>query len=406
VRVAGGMATDGSTALTRETLPAVQAAIAEAGLDGWLLYDFRGTNPIAAELIGLDGFVSRRVFAFIPRSGVPMAISHAIEQAPWHAWPPEWGKEVYSGWAALETALGRLVKGKRVAMEYSPGDAVPYLDRVPAGVIEMVRAAGAEVVTSGELVTRFYAVWDSAQIASHVWAAEVIAGIAREGMAHAGQRAMEQLPMSEYELQQWVLERFARAGLVTDHGPHAAIGRNAANPHYEATADRTSLIARGDVLMLDLWAHEPRGVFADQTWMAVLGEPDVRTVTVWETVRLAREAAVALLRSRIEAGTVVRGGEADDAARAVIVAAGFGPYFTHRTGHSIDARDLHGSGPHLDNLESRDDRVLLPGVAFSIEPGIYLPDELGVRSEVNAVVTGERTLLVTPAVAQRDLMVV
>jgi Xaa-Pro dipeptidase len=404
--VAGGMATDGSPSLTRATLPAIQAAIADAGLDGWLLYDFRGTNPIAAGLIGLDGFVSRRVFAFIPRRGVPTAITHAIEQAPWGAWPPEWGKVVYSGWAALEAALARLIAGKRVAMEYSPGDAVPYLDRVPAGVLDMVRAAGAEVVTSGDLVTRFYAVWDAGQIASHVRAAEVIAGIARAGIAHAGERAMEQLAMTEYELQQWIVERFTRAGLVTDSGPHVAIGANAANPHYEATADRTSLIARGDVLMVDLWAHEPRGVFADQTWMAVLGAPDTQTVTVWETVRMARDAAIALLRARIEGGAVVRGGEADDAARAVIVAAGFGDYFIHRTGHSIDARDLHGSGPHLDNLESRDDRVLLPGVAFSIEPGIYLPGTLGVRSEVNAVVTGERTLLVTPGIAQRELMVV
>ena len=404
MRVAGGMATDGSAALSADTLPAVQAAIAEAGVDGWLLYDFRGTNPIAAELMGLQGFVSRRVFAYIPRRGVPTAITHAIEQGPWEHWPAAWGKEVYSGWVALESMLGALVRGKRVAMEYSPGDAVPYLDRIPAGVIDMVRAAGAEVVTSGELVTKFYAVWSAAQIASHVRAADVIAAIGREAMVHAGRA--DSPAVSEYELQVWILERFARAGLVTDHGPHVAIGPNASNPHYEATAERTSIIARGDVVMIDLWAHEPRGVFADQTWMGVLGTPDARTITVWEAVRNARDAAIVLLRQRIETGMVVRGGEADDAARAVIVAAGFGPYFTHRTGHSIDARDLHGSGPHLDNLETRDDRVLIPGVAFSIEPGIYLPGELGVRSEVNAVVTGERTMLVTPQVAQRDLIVV
>jgi Xaa-Pro dipeptidase len=393
--MAGGMATDGSRALTPETLPALQAALGDARLDGWLLYDFRRTNPIAAGLLGLDGMVTRRVFAYVPREGVPVAVTHAIEQGPWHTWPTTWRREIYSSWRTLETTLKGMVDGRRIAMEYSPGDAVPYVDRVPAGVVEMVRAFGAQVVTSGELVTRFYAVWNAAEIASHRRTAEIIATIAREGFARAAERAT-----TEYELQQWILDRFERADLAVDHGPIVAIGKNAANPHYEPLPDDSSPIVRGDVLLIDLFARPRGGVWADQTWMGVLGTPNAQTILIWETVRAARDAAIAFVQSN----QAVRGADVDDVARAVIAAAGFGEYFTHRTGHSIDARDLHGAGPHLDNLETRDDRVLLPGVAFSIEPGIYLPNVLGVRSEVNAIVRGTGDVLITPATPQKDLI--
>jgi Xaa-Pro dipeptidase len=389
------MATDGSRALTPETLPELQAALGDAGLDGWLLYDFRRTNPIAAGLLGLDGMVTRRVFAYVPREGVPVAVTHAIEQGPWHAWPTAWRREIYSSWRTLETTLKGMVDGRRIAMEYSPGDAVPYVDRVPAGVVEMVRTFGAQVVTSGELVTRFYAVWNAAEIASHRRTAEIIATIAREGFIRAAERAT-----TEYELQQWIMDRFERADLAVDHGPIVAIGKNAANPHYEPLPDDSAPIARGDVLLIDLFARPRGGVWADQTWMGVLGTPNAQTILIWETVRAARDAAIAFVQSN----QAVRGADVDDVARAVIAAAGFGEYFTHRTGHSIDARDLHGAGPHLDNLETRDDRVLLPGVAFSIEPGIYLPNVLGVRSEVNAIVQPNGDVLITPATPQKDLI--
>jgi Xaa-Pro dipeptidase len=400
--MAGRMATDGprtvtTALLTPETLPAVQAALVEAGLDGWLLYDFRDINPIASGLLGLEGMVTRRVFAYVPRDGVPVAVTHAIEQGPWHAWPPGWRREIYSSWRTLEQTLATIVGGRRVAMEYSPGDAVPYVDRVPAGVLDMVRGFGTEVVSSGELVTRFYAVWGNAEIASHRRAAKVIASIAHDAFRRAGETAT-----TEYALQQWILERFERAGLVPEHGPIVAIGPNAANPHYEPSVTGSAPIARGDALLIDLFARERQGVWADQTWMGMLGAPDARTVLVWETVRTARDAAIAYLESH----QAVRGADVDDTARAVIAGAGFGEYFTHRTGHSIDARDLHGAGPHLDNLETRDERVLLPGVAFSIEPGIYLPNVLGVRSEVNAVIESTGRVLITPAAPQRDLIIV
>ncbi|MBY0491379.1 MAG: M24 family metallopeptidase [Gemmatimonadaceae bacterium] len=391
--------------LTPEMLPRLQQLLTAADLDGWLLYDFRGTNAIAAGLLGFEGLCSRRVFALIPREGLPIGIQHAIEPGPWARWPKAWPLRVYSGWRALEAEVASLVAGKRVAMEYSPGDAIPYLDRVPAGVLEMVRAAGATVVTSGDLVSQVYATWTPAQRASHERAAAHIAAIARDTIDHAGAMVAAGTPAAEHELQARILAAFARAGLETDHGPDVAASENAANPHYAPSADTPRLVQRGDVLLVDLWAKEPNGVYADQTWMGSLGTPSDHVVQVWEAVRDARDAALTLLRDRIAAGQLVRGGEADDAARAVIEARGFGPHFWHRTGHSIDSRELHGSGPQIDNLESRDDRVLIPGVGFSIEPGVYLPGQFGVRSEVNAFV-GDDALLVTPGVAQRDLFIV
>lgn len=392
--------------LNSAMLPIIQQLLTAADLDGWLLYDFRGTNAIASALLGFEGLVSRRVFAFIPREGLPIGIAHNIEPGPWARWPQEWPLRKYSGWRALESELATLIRGKRVAMEYSAGDAIPYLDRVPAGVLEMVRATGATVVCSGDLVSRVYATWNAPQLASHKRAAEQIAAIARDAIAFAGTCISANITIAEHELQARILGAFDRAGLETDHGPDVAASENAANPHYMPSADTPRLIVRGDLLLIDLWARERAGgVYADQTWMASIGAPSSRAVTVWEAVRDARDAALALLTERIAANADVRGGEADDAARAVIVARGFGEQFWHRTGHSIDSRELHGSGPQIDNLESRDDRLLIPGVGFSIEPGIYIPGELGVRSEVNAYV-GEDALLVTPGTPQRDLFVV
>jgi len=391
--------------LDPRTVELIQSALSDARADGWLLYDFHGVNPIAAGLLKLPGLVSRRYFVFIPVTGQPVALTHSIEQGPWSAWPGEWENHRYSGWAQLEQTLASLVNGKRVAMEYSPGDAVPYVDRIPAGVVEMVRAAGATVLSSADLVSRFYAVWNDVQRASHERAAEIIAQIARDAFVLAGQRSNSASPLTERELQSWILERFAAAGVETDHGPIVAIGPNAANPHYEPPAAGSAIIGRGCILLIDLWAREKTGVFADQTWMGSLGAPSDRDRKVWEAVRDARDAAIALLRKRIGAKEPVKGAEVDDAARSVIRARGFAEFFIHRTGHSIDPLDLHGSGPNIDNLETREERTLLPGVGFSIEPGVYLAGEVGMRCEVNAFI-GNGEVIVTPADYQRELIVV
>ena len=391
--------------LTREMLPDVQSALAGARLDGWLLYDFHGLNPIARGLLQLRGMTTRRIFVYIPQKGIPVAITHAIEQGPWQDWPVEWKKEKYSGWRALEAVISATVKGKRVAMEYSPGDAVPYVDRVPAGVIEMVRSAGATIESSADLISMFYAVWSDEQRDSHERAARAVSIIGQEAIRLAGSRADSPSPLTEHALASWIRDRFDSGGLFTDHGPIVAIGPNAANPHYEPTAESSATINRGDILLIDLWAKEKDGVYADQTWMGSLGPPSGRDNSVWLAVRDARDAALALLKERIGSGTVVRGGEVDDAARAVIVERGYGEFFIHRTGHSIDPRDLHGSGPHIDNLETREERALIPGVGFSVEPGVYLAGDVGMRSEVNGFI-GRDGLLITPGDYQREILIV
>ena len=390
--------------LTQKTLPDIQSALRDAGVDGWLIFDFHGLNPVA-EILGREGMGTRRIFALIPASGAPVAITHAIEQGPWAKWPGEWQKTIYSGWRELEAQLREHVNGKRVAMEYSPGDAVPYLDRVPAGVIEMVRNSGAEIVSSADLVSRFYAVWTESDLASHKRAAEIIARIARDAFKRAGEAATSGSPLTEFKLQQWILGEFSANKLSTDHGPIVAIGPNAANPHFEPSASGSAKIERGAILLIDLWAREEGGVFADQTWMGSLGEPSERDMKVWLAVRDARDAAISILRERLGARKPVRGGEVDDAARAVITERGFGDRFIHRTGHSIDSRDLHGSGPHIDNLETREERNLIKGVGFSIEPGVYLTADVGVRSEVNGWV-GDGEVLITPSDYQKDLFIV
>ena len=391
--------------LDKTTLADVQSALAAADLDGWLIFDFHGLNPVATGMLPREGMGTRRIFALVPRTGVPIALTHAIEQGPWKNWPADWEKKIYSGWRELESQLKEIVDGKRVAMEYSPGDAVPYLDRVPAGVLEMVRNAGATVVSSANLVSQFYAVWTDKDLASHKRAAECIARIARNAFTRAGEAATSGTPLTEYKLQQWILGQFSENGLSTDHGPIVAIGPNAANPHFEPSATGSARIERGNIVLIDLWAREEGGVFADQTWMGSLGEPSERDMSIWLAVRDARDAAIAILRERVAAGQPVRGGEVDDATRDVIKSRGFGDRFIHRTGHSIDARDLHGSGPHIDNLETREERELIPGVGFSIEPGIYLDGDVGMRSEVNAWM-GKGEVVITPTSYQTDLIIV
>ena len=386
-------------------LPRVQRALADAGLDGWLIYDFHGLNPVAPAMLGLGGLMTRRIFALIPATGVPTAITHAIEQGPWEHWPAAWNKKVYSSWRSLEEQLAALVGGKRVAMEYSPGDAVPYLDRVPAGVLEMVRATGATVVTSAELVTTFYATWTADELVVHRRTAERVAEIARQAMRHAGAEARAGRPMTEYSLQQHIVAEFTKAGLETDHPPIVAIGPNAANPHYSPSATKPVNIRRRRSAARGSVRARAGGHLGGSDVDGVGRRAVPRAVQVWTAVRDARDAAIALLRERVNGRVTIRGGEADDAARNVIKTAGFGDRFVHCTGHSIDSRDLHGSGPHLDNLETREERLLVPGVAFSIEPGVYIPGEIGMRSEVNAYV-GDGELVVTPVEYQRDMMIV
>lgn len=390
--------------LNPQTLPEIQRALTEAALDGWLLFEFRGLNPVALQMLGIDALLTRRIFAWIPREGVPVAITHNIEQTVWRDWPAEWKRERYSAWTTLESLVQQLVGTRRIAMEYSEGNAVPYLDRVPAGMLELVQRGGAAVVSSADLVSRFNAAWTPDELAKHRRAAEHVAAIAQDALGHAIAAVQRRETIHEHDVQARILDAFARAGLETYSPPNVSVGANAADPHYEPSAERPQLITAGNVILIDLWAREPQGPYADQTWMAVVGAPTERAQTIWATIRDARDAAITYIRERLAAGTLLRGAEVDDVARAVIDQRGFGEYFTHRTGHSIDAREIHGSGPNLDNLETRDVRLLIPGVGFSIEPGVYIRGEIGMRTEVNAYVDGSE-LLITPSVYQHDLIV-
>ena len=382
-------------------LAELREALAAAKVDGWLLFDFHGLNPVASRVLGLSGMNTRRLFVLLPRVGEPTAVAHKIELQGLEGFP---GRVVpYARWSELHAALASLVAGRTLAMEISPEDAVPYLDRVPYGVVELLRRLGATVVPSGALVSRFAARWSSQEADDHRAAAEVLASVARDTLAKVVGHPSGQL--TESALQASVVAAVEARGLVFDGPPIVAFGPNSAKPHYEPHPGKDGTLRAGDVILLDLWAGRSRStVFADQTWIAFAGaRPPERVAQVWRTVRDARDAAVTTVQRAAVERRPIAGFEADRAARGVIEAAGFGDAFVHRTGHSID-RDLHGSGPHLDDYETHDERLLIPGIGFSVEPGIYLPGEFGMRSEVN-VFWSDRGPEVTPREPQVELIV-
>lgn len=384
-----------------EQVAAVQAALRQSGIEAWLFFDFRGQNPIASSMLGL-GWTSRRSFTLIPAVGEPVALIHAIERSSWRHWP--WGIVDYAGWREMESRLSELLGGrKRVAMEVSPRSSVPTLDRVPSGILELLVGLGVEPVSSGDLVSTFYSVWSEEQLASHRTSAETVRAVAMDAFARSAEHIRLGTPLLEGQLGGWIRDELGKRGVPVDADAHVAIGRNAADPHYDPH-DGGDKIAAGEVLLIDLWGRPADGgVFADQTWMGILSDavPD-RLRTIWETVRGAREAGIDFLRSRHEQGRPVRGYEVDDVCRGFIADRDFGQFFVHRTGHSMDI-ELHGSGPNLDNLETRDDRLLVRGVGFSIEPGVYIPGEVGVRSEIN-VFWGAGGPEVTPRERQDEIL--
>jgi Xaa-Pro dipeptidase len=393
--------------LQPDALPRLHAALDAASekVDGWLLFDFRGINPIMAAVVGDEVVGSRRAYAFIPRGGDPVALVHAVDAELWREWPSAWRRIVWVRREELGRELKALVGGKTVAMEYSPGGAVPYGDYVPAGTMELVRTAGATPVSSAELVSRYCSVWSAEDLEGHLRAAGILSEIAQASIRRIGERARAGDPVDEREVTRWILEAFERAGLETESPPSVSYGDHAARVHYEAPAEGSASIVPGKLLLLDLWAKEPGHIYADQTWMAAIGAPSPRAMELWKVVRSARDAALDLLRERLAAGRPVAGAEADRAARGVIDAAGYGDRIVCRTGHSIDRFGLHGFGPTIDDTESFDGRVIVPGVGFSVEPGIYFPGEIGLRTEVNAHARADG-LDVTPGDYQRELIVV
>ncbi len=368
-------------------LDQIQSALRDASLDGWLFYDHHHRDPIATRILSLDpqAHVTRRWYYFIPATGEPRKLVHRIEQGRLDTLPG--AKNLYSSWQELHLWLENLLQNqKRIAMQYSPANDIMYVSMVDAGTVEFLRSLGKEIVTSADLVSQFEAVLSEEQIASHQAAQRAIDAIVAEAWLEIGRRLRPGRTgnLSEYDLVVWLGEAMRREGLLWENGPDESVNSNTSDSHYEPTAERSAAIREGDFLLIDIWGRleKPGSIFYDITWTGVIGrEPTEREQLVFETVRNARDAAIAAVESAFAAGRGIRGFEADDAARSVIRTAGFGEFFTHRTGHNI-AQELHGSGAHLDNLETHDVRRILPHTCFSVEPGIYLP-EFGVRSEVN-----------------------
>ena len=366
-------------------LDAIQSAIRDAGFDGWLFYDHHHRDPIAGRILGLDPntHITRRWYYLIPAEGEPRKLVHRIEQGRLDSLPG--GKGLYSSWQELHTGLEAMLGGyRRLAMQYSPNNDIMYVSMVDAGTIEFLRGLGKQIVSSADLVSQFEAVLNEEQIASHAAAQIAIDNILAEGWQEIGRRVRSGNPVTEFDMVQWFAEAMRRDNLTWENGPNVSVNANCSDSHYEPSAERSSPIGEGDFLLIDIWGrkNEPGTVFYDITWTGVIGrDASEHEQLVFETVRNARDAAIAAVESAFAEGRPIRGFEADDAARAVIEAAGFGQYFTHRTGHNI-AQELHGSGAHLDNLETHDQRLILPNTCFSVEPGIYLP-EFGVRSEVD-----------------------
>jgi Xaa-Pro aminopeptidase len=389
-------------------IAAVQRALSEDGVDAWLLCDFRGGNQIAAKLVGLTStkkLASRRWYYLIPQRGEPRGLVHAIERHNLDHLPGR--KLIFSHRQSLTEGLRELLAGvRRVAMEYAPGLSNPYLSRVDAGTIEAVRELGVEVVSSGDLAQRFEGLWDARALELHRQASERLYRVKDKAFEEIRRRLAQAAPTTEFDIQQAMLRWFAEEALVTDSDPNVSAQENAGNPHYQPTAEAHRAIGPNEVVLIDLWAKRPDegAVYADITWVGFTG-PSVPApvVRAFDAVARARDAAAAFVQERVRAGEGVRGYEVDAAARRVLESAGYARDIWHRTGHSL-GEDVHGNGVHMDDYETHDERRLLSGTGFTIEPGIYFP-EFGVRTEINMFVNGKDALVSGP-VQERVLTLV
>jgi len=368
-------------------LLAIQAALREHHFDGWLFYDHHQRDPLAYRILGLgEGLhVTRRWFYFIPATGEPKKLVHRIEAGRLDTLPGS--KAVYSSWQELEAQVDALLTGaEKIAMQYSPRNAIMYVSMVDAGTVEMVRGLGKEIVSSADLVSQFEAVLSDDQIATHYAAQQKIDAVLDAAWKEIGRRVRSG-ETHEFAMVEFLSEGMKREGLVWEHGPNVSVGANSADSHYEPTAANSKPIRKGDFVLIDIWGklNQPNACYYDITWTGVVDrEPTPREQMVFEVVRNARDAAANAVKDAFAKQTPIAGWQADDAARGVIAQAGFAEWFTHRTGHNIGLV-LHGNGANLDNLETHDERLILPNTCFSVEPGLYFPGEFGIRSEVDMI---------------------
>ncbi|GAB4363932.1 MAG: M24 family metallopeptidase [Bryobacter sp.] len=387
-----------------DRLAHIQSALQDQKLDAWLFFDHHQRDPLAYRILGFTpaSHVTRRWYYLIPRQGEPQALVHRIEAGMLNALPGQ--KHVYAGWRSQQTELASLLSGlKTVAMQYSPGCAIPYVSMVDAGTVELIRSFGVDVVSSADLIQLFDATLDSGQIESHFWAAQKMDLLRAAAFDEARNAVALGRTLTEYQLHVWLREAFDREGLTTDHGPIVAVNAHAGDPHYEPSAASSSEICAGDLLLIDMWAKRkaPRSVYYDITWTAFLGAaPSSEMENVFSIVRAARDAGFAAVDQARTARTPLAGFAVDNATRQVIEQAGYGEAFVHRTGHSI-GEDVHSTGANMDDLETHDERLILPHTLFSIEPGIYLP-HFGIRSEFNVLALPDSAR--TTGAVQTDLL--
>ena len=367
-------------------LKAIQTALHERGFDAWLFYDHHHRDPIAYKVLGVPEslMVTRRWFYVIPREGEPVKLVHRIEAGHLDSLPGT--KRVYSSWRELwDNLQAMLVRYRTVAMQYSPNNLIPYIGLVDAGTVELIRSFGKEIVSSGDLVARFEAAWSPAQIESHYAARDVIDKLIPEAFNKIGRRVRSG-HVTEFEIQQWFAENFKRENILTEDLPIVAVNANSGNPHYEPRAEGSAEIKEGDFVLLDVWGKKntPNAVYYDITWTGVIGTPTDRHVEIFNIVSGGRDAGVKKVQEAYAGKRRIAGWEVDQATREHITNAGYGEFFVHRTGHSI-GEHVHGNGANMDNLETKDEREIIPNTCFSVEPGVYLP-EFGVRSEVNVLI--------------------
>jgi Xaa-Pro aminopeptidase len=389
-------------------LKKIQEIITKMNLDAWLLYDFRGSNDVALDILDIprESHLTRRFYYFIPKSGTPVKIVNAIEA--YHLDHLPGLKLKYSSHTSLSNHLSETLKNvKRIAMEYSPLNAIPYVSKIDAGTLEQIKSYGVEVVTSGDLISLFAAVWDNAQYRDNIPVATAMTDIVKDAFNLIKNKILTEGVTNEYKIQKFINDEFDKRGYITEPPIIVGVNENSGNPHYGPSEEEFKEIRKGDFVLIDLWAKSklPNAVYADITWTGFVGEtvPE-KYVKIFNIVAEARDTAFNLVESRFKEDKEIRGYEVDDAARNVITKAGYGEYYFHRTGHSITT-DIHGSGAHMDNYETRDERLLLPSTSFSIEPGIYLP-EFGVRSEIDVFIKPNGEVIATGGARQKEVVAI
>jgi len=392
-----------------ETVRMIQEALREEQIDGWLFFNFRGSNVFATRIINLPPHImqTRRYFYFIPATGTPQKLVHNIEQ--WNLDSIPGDKTMYVSWQSLREGIRKIVgSAKTIAMEYSPMNNIPYVSNVDGGTLELVRSLGFAVVSSANLVSRFESTWDDEQAADNMATAKHLREIVDVTFGFIRERINAGTPTTEYDVQQSMLSEFAKRDLITESDPNCSVNANSANPHYEPTKEIHSPLHKGDFVLLDLWAkkNKPRSVYGDITWTGYIGAtvPDEYT-KIFEIVKGGRNAAIRFVQDAFKDGRSICGYEIDDAARNYFKEKGYDQYFVHRTGHSI-GEEIHGNGANIDNLETRDERRIIPRTSFSIEPGIYLTGKFGVRSEIDMYITKSKEAIVTGLPMQETIVAI